>query len=419
MAEMSEGSLIVLAASTLLLIGLIIAIAKVLSWRTTVGANEACIVYQGPHVWIFSGSNSYPDEKGKMVPWETDSQNPAIYRGAIFYAFPKWLPVIGRGIIRVPLSDIEVDFPEEVITPVQGGARAGVLGLTVIFRVKNPMTAAVSWAANGIPAMISVMRELIIASLRKATFAMATGSVIENTADVAKQVRGTIEDDAENRGLLIASVGFSGLDDVPDSTAVSDFYTMQEAVIEADRKVRRAEQNRRSRVRSAEEEEAASIREAAQREKTAMANALAILAEVEAQRAEQVGTANITRDVAFATGPELEARGITVKGSAEAAMKTLLAEALGKLSAEGREWVKLMVQEKIGVTGAEALKGANLTLAGPPSSLYELLGVQGGASLRAMADAMAGKAGKGGMEFLAEVLGLIKKGDAPAQTRAD
>lgn len=408
-----------------LIICVIVVVYMILKFRVIVDPRFADVVIRRKGYEIYSADATI-----------TGTDHPK----TVYYHWPKWFPFIGVYVKRMPLEVIEIPIVNYK-TFAKGNARFAV-DVSVYCRIKDVLEAAQKFPGNSIDEFKDSIKEIIVASIRKATSEYAVEDVINKRQEIANNVLVDIRDDIGRWGVELYSVAIGDIGDpyvtdakgnivtengrpVFETTVIHDIAAKKEAEInslsrqEVANKKRAAEvveaETRETAVtRSIQADEAIGMREQSKNQSIAVEEQKATAKKMEVERTETVLRAEIQADALvkkadgekratiqiadgnrekFIKEGEGQAKQVQAVGTAEAevvkAKKFAEADGLSRYADAQAKQQELAVairtiekEEKVGLAIADALKAADIKYfgSGHPKDFMDLFTTHGGLS---------------------------------------
>lgn len=353
------------------------------------------------------------------------------YTGTTYYHIPRFIPVWGLIVNRVPLRVMEISV-EDMVTFAAKNARF-MLNASIFVRVNDPLKAAQRWPGRGTESDFKLgVLELIQNAIRNVTTSFQAEDIIEEKEEIANGIERALKDDMAEYGCIITNVGVVDIKDAPESTIISDIARKRESEINAESRkvvamkdkearVVEAENRQIAEVRVAEAEEAIGVRIQQKEQSVFAAEQQAKQEAMKVLEIERVRDAEIERDAAIqraeghkqatirvkegdAEGTKAlgradaevihvtgiaEAQVVEAKGLAKAKATEAEALALNRLETSGKEFLELDVKKAIGLAGMDALGRGQIKLIStqPLENVLDLFGASGGAHIGAMVEA--------------------------------
>jgi len=298
-----------LIAGGIVLLVIVVIIGLLMAMRRTVEVGYSDVVTRTSGVTVYSTDGNVTTSK------KSD---------AVYYRIPEWVPRYGTMVRNIPLGIISIPV-RDYKTFAQGNPRF-VVDATIMCRVHNVLEAAQkvpnSGSRNFVKDFQDGFKEIIISAIRKTTANYTVPDVIAKRSEIGKTVGDEIGKDLEEWGFRLTNVAIVDIRDPPKETAdgkvivdkngeqvlettvVLDISRMKEADINAqsrrevankkrDAEIAEAESFETSKTRQIQAEETVAKREQAKAENVAVEQKKAVEKELEVQRTNDVGKAQI------------------------------------------------------------------------------------------------------------------------------
>jgi flotillin len=337
---------------------------------------------------------------------------------AIYYKIPKWIPVIGMYVKRIPLKVIEIQV-KDYETFAQRNARF-ICDVSVYGKVNDPEIAAQRWPGNTVQGFQEGIKEIIVAAIRNTTTKFPVEDVIAKKQEIADGIQQSLEEDMKVYGFDVTNVAVVGISDPPEgvTTVIRDISAKMESEINSESRKQIAIKQKDAEIVEADSREKSEVRKKmaeqkigeAEQEKQKAIYITQQQAQEEAMKVERiknVKAAEIQKEaiIVEAEGKKLsvirvkegeaegiakvggaEAQIIKAKGLAEAEAKEKMAQALNKFNEAAKIIRDIEKDEKVGLAGMNALSQADLKLisTGEVKSFVDIFSGKGGANIGAM-----------------------------------
>ena len=363
-------------------------------------------------------------------------------RKAIYYKIPKWVPVFGMYVKRIPLKVIEIQV-KDYETFAQRNARF-ICDVSVYGKVNDPDIAAQRWPGNTIDEFREGIKELIVAAIRNTTTKFPVEDVIAKKKEIADGIQESLEEDMKVYGFDVTNVAVVGISDPPEgsTTVIRDISAKMEAEINAESRKQIAIKQKDAEIVEADALEKSEVRKKMAEQKIGEAEqekqkAIYIIeqnAQEEAMkvvRIKNVKAAEIKKEAVIVEAEgkkmaiirekegdaegiskvgEAEASIIKAKGLAEAEAKEKMAQALNKFNEAAKIIRDIEKEERVGLAGMEALSKSDLKLisTGEIKSFVDLFSGKGGANIGAMLETLKKTNPEGLKQFQEIIKGFIE-----------
>lgn len=220
-------------------VGILVSLVLLSFTYRIVGPSEAHLVVTPTKRFVVS-----PDEKVA-----TDNRK-------TYFAFPHWIPFIGRAVRVMDVTIKEIVVEQETYEKNQ--ARYSVVSSTK-YRIDDVQTSAETFISDA--ELESQLKEVITASVRAITVKYDVVNARAKKQEMSVEINAEMADDLANWGLELTNFQLVDFQDTDESTIISDISKRREVEIQSLTREQNAEKVKQARIKEAESDEKARQRE--------------------------------------------------------------------------------------------------------------------------------------------------------------